>query len=475
MKPLNLLKLAVGVLMFTPTLAQDNLNKNSDDGIYATPSTSTSAKNESTTAPPSVSNRGNSTIVNPTDTSSNNLQGANDYYNNNYDYSSQIRRYDDDWGDWNYYDDIYTNSYWYSGNPYQYGMSIYMGDPCWGPAYYGYMYDPSLYWGLGCGWGLGYGWGYPYCGWGLGLGWGGYGYGWGGYGCGWGGYGYGGWGGYGCGYYNSYEPGNNYYYGPRNYIGSRTFNNGLERSGSAPVPNHTGAIGGHVSPVNNNRTIGGQRSFGESYQSAIHAQAATHPGEFTSSARSMSNNALHVPFSNPAVSGTNRYSNSSSFSANHVSMSYDRPGANRGNMGGYRSGTGYSGYNHAAGNYRSAGNYGRSQYGNYARAGNYSRYGGGNQRYNSGGYGGYRNANSQQRMYSGFNGGRSSYNAGRGSSFGGHSFSSGASRGFSGGGRSFGGGGHSFGGGGGHSFGGGGGGFSGGGHGGGGFGGGGHR
>ncbi|NNM94294.1 MAG: hypothetical protein HKL88_02380, partial [Bacteroidia bacterium] len=181
MKPFNYLQVSLAVLLFTPCFAQDNAGGNNDDGIYSTPSATanTNAGTHSDAAPApehsGLNQQNNNSGVSPMDSGSNQLQGSNDYYDNNYDYTSQLRRYDDNWGDWNYYDDIYTNSYWYSGDPYQYGMSIYMGSPCWGPSYYGYSYDPSMYWGLGCGWGLGYGWGYP------GWGWGGYGLG-----CGWG-------------------------------------------------------------------------------------------------------------------------------------------------------------------------------------------------------------------------------------------------------------------------------------------------
>lgn len=96
-----------------------------------------------------------------------------DYYD--YEYSSRIRRFYDYNPGWGYYDNYYTNSYWYNYDPFFWGVSIYTGYNWWWPSYY---YRP--WWGYsscwsGCGWGYG---GY----WGGGYGWGhhGYGYGWGG-------------------------------------------------------------------------------------------------------------------------------------------------------------------------------------------------------------------------------------------------------------------------------------------------------
>ena len=84
-----------------------------------------------------------------------------------------MRRFYNPVSNYGYYDNYYTNSYWYSGNPSQWGMSVYMGYPWWGPSYYSYNYYPQTYWG--CGWGLGlgwggFGWGSPYYGWGCGYG-----------------------------------------------------------------------------------------------------------------------------------------------------------------------------------------------------------------------------------------------------------------------------------------------------------------
>ena len=85
----------------------------------------------------------------------------NYYYDDYYDfsYSSRIRRFDDDW-DFPYYSSFYTSSYWYTYNPWDWSVSIYLGYPWWHSYYYPYhyywyrpYYRPYYYWGS-------YGWGY---------------------------------------------------------------------------------------------------------------------------------------------------------------------------------------------------------------------------------------------------------------------------------------------------------------------------
>ncbi len=114
---------------------------------------------------------------------------------NDYSYAARIRRFHEPNPGYSYYDNYYTNNYYYEYDPWAYGTSIYSN------YYYGYpgYYGPSVSIGFGYGgFGIGFGWGYPYYGWGgsyYGWGWPYYGYGWGypyyGYGWGWGGY-------YGC-------------------------------------------------------------------------------------------------------------------------------------------------------------------------------------------------------------------------------------------------------------------------------------
>ncbi|MBU2652050.1 MAG: hypothetical protein KKA81_14065 [Bacteroidetes bacterium] len=154
-----------------------------------------------------------------------------DYYD--YSYSSRIRRFHDPNAGLGYYDNYYTNNYYYNYDPYAYGTSIYMGYNYYDPFYY----SPSLYFGYSWGWGsIGWGWGYPYYDpW---------------YCCGpyypyYGGYWAGYWNGYWDGYYdnyyyNSYDY-NSSYYGQR---GSRGLNT-----------NGTGTKSG--------------RTFGEKYEDAV--------------------------------------------------------------------------------------------------------------------------------------------------------------------------------------------------------------
>lgn len=155
-----------------------------------------------------------------------------DYYD--YEYASRLRRFNNSVNGLSYYDNYYTNSYWYSGNPYQYGVSIYNGYHFW-PSYYSYNYYPSSYFYSSMGWAGGYpgcGYGYsgyynPYSGYSYGNPyWMGYynGYNHGYYNGWWGNpYGYNGYGGYGYpyygngnwGYFNVYDQNSGYTYAPR--------------------------------------------------------------------------------------------------------------------------------------------------------------------------------------------------------------------------------------------------------------------
>jgi len=136
-----------------------------------------------------------------------------DYYD--YEYAVRMRRFYHPVSTYNYYDNYYTNSYWYSAQPAHWGLSVYLGYPWWGASYYSYNYYPQSYYhsGWGGGWG-GYGWN------GWGGGWCGNGYGYnpyygGGYGHGYNhGYNHGYQDGYWDGYWNkgSNAMDNNYYY-----------------------------------------------------------------------------------------------------------------------------------------------------------------------------------------------------------------------------------------------------------------------
>ncbi len=147
-----------------------------------------------------------------------------DYYD--YEYATRLRRFHNNCGSYGYYDNYYTNSYWYTGNPYNYGTSVYMGYSWWGPTYMTYNYNPSFYWYSSYGWGYdpwynpyGYNpyWGYdPYGYYGYNPYWNGYNNGY------WAGY----YNGYNNGYFNNYYfnsyDNNSYYYGPRKTTGSNT-------------------------------------------------------------------------------------------------------------------------------------------------------------------------------------------------------------------------------------------------------------
>jgi hypothetical protein len=183
-----------------------------------------------------------------------------DYYD--YEYATRLKRFDNNVSGLSYYDNYYTNSYWYTRNPYNYGVSVYNGYSWWGSSYNNYSYNPSVSFYNSWGWGYGnqfsvysgynpymagyaagynngfnnglygnyYGYGNPYY-----SPYGYYGYdpyGYGnpyGYGGGYYGYNnpyYGGW-----GYYNSYDNNSSYTYGPRSSHGGgnsrRTTNPGV--------------------------------------------------------------------------------------------------------------------------------------------------------------------------------------------------------------------------------------------------------
>lgn len=140
-----------------------------------------------------------------------------DYYD--YEYASRLKRFYDPYFGWSYYNEFYTNYYWYTYDPWLWGVSIYIGSPGWYSN--SYYWDP--YWG---GYYNNWRWGSPHWAWG-----GYYGYGyynswynhqyyhgrnyWNGYSNGyWNGYNDGYWDGYSDNYYNSYDH-NSYFYGHR--------------------------------------------------------------------------------------------------------------------------------------------------------------------------------------------------------------------------------------------------------------------
>ncbi|MFM7078877.1 MAG: hypothetical protein ACKOYC_03690, partial [Bacteroidota bacterium] len=170
----------------------------------------------------SYSTSGGNTYV----TNNNYYYDEDDYYD--YAYSSRIRRFHTNVGyGYGYYNDYYTNSYWYDYNPWSYGVSIYLGYRWWRPNYtyyYNYCYTPIGYYGYNPWYAPGYNPYYysPY-----------YSY-WGGYGNGYNhGYNNGYWDGYYDGYYGNYHnpyyfnsyDNSSYYYGPRGRRGGNLASN----------------------------------------------------------------------------------------------------------------------------------------------------------------------------------------------------------------------------------------------------------
>ena len=208
-------------------------------------------------------------------------------YDNDYDYSTRLNRFDNDFYNMGYYSTFY-NPFWY--NRYWY-------DPFWGYN----PWRPGIT--VGFGWGYGSMWGTPW-GWNNWWGYGGFnscwnhpgwGYGWGGYYGGWGGY-YGGWGG---GYYHGggYYAGNDRYnapyratvYGPRGnggsnvraYRGSNVSQLGLRTSGVTAYRG-TNNGGGRYNYAPNQRAA--QQGYNQVYQGN---NARSERGNFWGGTRTM--------------------------------------------------------------------------------------------------------------------------------------------------------------------------------------------
>ena len=139
----------------------------------------------------------------------------NYYYDDYYDYSyaARLSRFYDPYNAFGYYDDYYTNYYWYTHNPWDCGLSIYSSSPWWYPSYY--YFDP-YYGSYYNSWGFGH------------SNWGWYGYNNNAY---WTGYNHGYWDGYYASnngyYYNSYDHNSNYYGHRTGLVSSHGTNNNL--------------------------------------------------------------------------------------------------------------------------------------------------------------------------------------------------------------------------------------------------------
>jgi hypothetical protein len=125
-------------------------------------------------------------------------------------YTSRLRRFHTHVSlGWGFYDPFFTNMFWYTRLPANWGVSIYLGHSWWWPTVY---FRPWFFdWGWhsrgfawGWGWGWGWGWNSP---WRFG---GGY---WGGF---WDGFNAGFWAGY---YHNRFDRNTSFFYGHRNTMG----------------------------------------------------------------------------------------------------------------------------------------------------------------------------------------------------------------------------------------------------------------
>lgn len=169
-----------------------------------------------------------------------------DYYD--YSYSVRIKRFHRPVYGFGYYDDYYTNLYWYTYDPWVWGSSVYLGyDWWWWDVYGGPYFSLGFNWGWGS---IGWHWGYPFSGWYYYphffyrypwypwyLGYGGWGY--------WAGYHHGFWDGWWGNYYNSFDK-NSYYYGPR-----------VSRNETSGARSGGGTFGEFYESKVNQRRIGG--------------------------------------------------------------------------------------------------------------------------------------------------------------------------------------------------------------------------
>jgi hypothetical protein len=189
----------------------------------------------------------------------------NEYYD--YEYSSRIRRFHRPYGDYGYYDNCYTNYYWYDYNPYNYGVSVYTS--------YGWWYPRPWGWNVGWSWGGWYtSWGWNTMGWGWNRPYGWYGSSY------WAGYNHGYNDGFYAGnYYNSYDR-NSYYYGHR----------GNTSSGYSGYGKGTRPSGSSVAGINSIPRTADPKTFGEKYETAVRNNTLNTNGSIGTSAPRPKNN-----------------------------------------------------------------------------------------------------------------------------------------------------------------------------------------
>lgn len=274
-------------------------------------------------------------------------------YDNDYDYSTRLNRFDNDFYNMGYYSTFY-NPFWY--NRFWY-------DPFWGYN----PWRPGI--SVGFGWGYGSMWGNPW-GWNNWWGYGGFnscwnhpgwGYGWGGYN-GWGGGYYHGGGGYFAGNDRYNAPYRATVYGPRNnggsnvraYRGSNVSQLGLRNSGvTAYRGTNNGGVRNNYAP--NQRT--NQQGYNQNYQGN---NARSQRGNFWGGSRTT--NGQSQNYSQSQGSGVRRFFNNATTGAvNNNSSSTGRgvrTQVNRGSMPSGAVNRGYNGGSNYGGGSRNIGNNG---------------------------------------------------------------------------------------------------------------------
>ncbi len=124
--------------------------------VYNTPSTSTSNQDNIDNTSNYFENNQNS-LINSTETvetrktsdKEGNTYVTNNYYSfdpddyYDYEYTARIRRFHNVYIGCGYYDAFYTNLYWYTYDPFDWGISIYFGYHWW--PFYTYYYYPAYY------------------------------------------------------------------------------------------------------------------------------------------------------------------------------------------------------------------------------------------------------------------------------------------------------------------------------------------
>ena len=141
---------AVVILLSSCTSMQQTASTNSDD-VYASSKDKPVVNEYNSVATPAQSNSEeykqqtpNSTAVEQDEKG--NTYITNKYYDSDFDYDDyydyeyavRMKRFYHPASSYGYYDNYYTNSYWYSGNPFHWGLSIYLGYLWWGSSYYSY-------------------------------------------------------------------------------------------------------------------------------------------------------------------------------------------------------------------------------------------------------------------------------------------------------------------------------------------------